>query len=161
MYAWWRGLKVIGKEKWPGGRQSIAGLTKEFILGLEKDYPSTVSTITRTCTKLVSKDKPVGTCSICQRPLQGGLDKWKSQISIRSLTEVTPAGSMHDLPSNSLAPLLCYSCQGTLTSRSSKSVSTTEGGVTVSLPVWTQAKLLDREGMKREIQEFLLSDEDE
>lgn len=28
MYAWWRGLKVIGKEKWPGGRQSIAGLTK-------------------------------------------------------------------------------------------------------------------------------------
>jgi hypothetical protein len=27
-YAWWRGLKVIGKEKWPGGRQSIGGLTK-------------------------------------------------------------------------------------------------------------------------------------
>ena len=27
-YAWWRGLKVIGKEKWPGGRQSISGLTK-------------------------------------------------------------------------------------------------------------------------------------
>ena len=27
-YAWWRGLKVLGKEKWPGGRQSIAGLTK-------------------------------------------------------------------------------------------------------------------------------------
>lgn len=28
IYAWWRGLKVLGKEKWPGGRQSIAGLTK-------------------------------------------------------------------------------------------------------------------------------------
>ena len=27
-YVWWRGLKVIGKEKWPGARQSIAGLTK-------------------------------------------------------------------------------------------------------------------------------------
>jgi len=27
-YAWWRGLKVLGKEKWPGGRQSIGGLTK-------------------------------------------------------------------------------------------------------------------------------------
>lgn len=27
-YAWWRGLKVIGKEKRPGGRQSIGGLTK-------------------------------------------------------------------------------------------------------------------------------------
>lgn len=86
-YAWWRRLKVIGKEKWPGGRQSIGGLTKgtsaegvpdrlsfihrlsspEFILGLEKDYPSTVSTITRTCGKLVSKDAPAGTCLICQR----------------------------------------------------------------------------------------------
>ena len=31
----------------------------------------------------------------------------------------------------------------------------------VSLPVWTQAKLLDRGEMKGEIQEFLLSDEDE
>jgi len=39
----------------------------EFIMGLEKDYPSTVSTITRTCAKLVSKDEPAGTCSICQR----------------------------------------------------------------------------------------------
>lgn len=88
-YAWWRGLKVIGKEKWPGGRQSIGGLTKgpssegtfdhvlfthrlsfpEFILGLEKDYPSTVSTITRTCAKLVPKGALVGTCSICQRYL--------------------------------------------------------------------------------------------
>ena len=85
-YAWWRGLRVLGKEKWPGGRQSISGLTKglgavvnmivccsltgrtlEFIMGLEKDYPSTVSTITRTCAKLVSKDGPAGTCSICQR----------------------------------------------------------------------------------------------
>lgn len=28
-YAWWRALNVIGKEKWPGGRQkSIGGLTK-------------------------------------------------------------------------------------------------------------------------------------
>jgi len=27
-YAWWRELRVLGKEKWPGGRQSISGLTK-------------------------------------------------------------------------------------------------------------------------------------
>jgi len=32
MYAWWRGLKVLGKEKWPGGRQSIAGLTKGTLI---------------------------------------------------------------------------------------------------------------------------------
>lgn len=160
-YAWWRGLKVIGKEKWSGGRQSITGLTKDFILGLEKDYPSTVSTITRTCAKLVPKDKPAGFCSICQRPVQGGLDRWKSQISIRSMTEVDSTPSMQDPPLDSLAPLLCYSCQGTLTSRSSKSVAIAESGGVVSLPVWTQAKLADRERMKGEIQEFLLSDDED
>jgi len=95
------------------------------------------------------------------RPVQGNLDKWKSQISIRSLTDVTSAQSAQDPPSRSLVPLLCYSCQGTLTSRSSKSVSTVESGVMVSLPVWTQAKLMDREGMKGEIQEFLIDDDED
>jgi len=89
--------------------------------------------------------------------MQGDLDRWKSQISIWSLTEVTPAEPAQDLLSKSLVPLLCYSCQGTLTSRNSKSTSTAE---MVSLPVWTQAKLVDRERMKGEIQEFLI-DEDE
>jgi hypothetical protein len=31
----------------------------------------------------------------------------------------------------------------------------------VPLPVWTQAKLVDRERMKGELQEFLIDDEDE
>jgi len=150
------------------GEGEVAGWEAKYrrahqrvIMGLEKDYPSTVSTITRTCAKLVSKDEPAGTCLICQRPVQGGLDRWKSQISIRSMTEVTPAPSVEEPPPGSLIPLLCYSCQGTLTSRSSKSVSTTEGGAMVSLPVWTQAKLVDRERMKGEIQEFLIDDDDD
>lgn len=92
------------------------------------------------------------------RPVQGDLDTWKSRISIRSLTEASPAQPVQEPPSNSLVTLLCYSCQGTLTSRSSKSVSTGESGVVVSLPVWTQEKLMDREKMKEEIQEFLLDD---
>ena len=93
------------------------------------------------------------------RPVQGGLDTWKSQISIRSLTEVAPAPSVQDPPPKSLIPLLCYSCQGTLTSRNSKSVPIGESGAMVSLPVWTQAKLADRERMKGEIREFLLDDD--
>ena len=95
------------------------------------------------------------------RPAQGGLDRWKSQISIRSLTAVDSTPSTQDPPSNSLAPSLCYSCQGTLTSRSSKSVSSMGGGGVVSLPVWTQAKLVGRERMKGEIREFLLSDDED
>ena len=94
------------------------------------------------------------------RPVQGGLDEWKSQISIRSLTETAsaqPAGP----PSDSLAQFLCYSCQGTLTSRSSKSVSTAQSGAVASLPVWTQARLMDRARMRGEIQEFLIDDDDQ
>lgn len=93
--------------------------------------------------------------------MQGGLDKWKSQISIRSLGEATPPPPAQHPSSNSLAPLLCYFCQGTLTSRSSKSVSAVDSGTIVSLPVWTQAKLVDRERMKGEIQEFIIDEDDD
>ena len=94
-----------------------------------------------------------------RRPAQGDLDTWKSQISIRSLTEVASTQPAQDLLSKSLAPLLCYSCQGTLMSRSSKSVPVGEGGRIVSLPVWTRAKLVDRARMRGEIQEFLIEDD--
>ena len=93
--------------------------------------------------------------------MQGGLDKWKSQISIRSLTEMTSVQSTQDPPLDSLVPLLCYSCQGALTNRSSKSVSTAGGGTIVPLPVWTQAKLVDREEMKRKIEEFIIDDDED
>jgi cytoplasmic tRNA 2-thiolation protein 2 len=82
-WAWWSDLTVLGKEKWLIG-QSIRGLTKskhhyiflcryiaqtnvDFIIGLEKDYPSTVSTIVRTCAKLESKDDHSGHCALCER----------------------------------------------------------------------------------------------
>jgi hypothetical protein len=68
---------------------------------------------------------------------------------------------VQDPPPKSLASLLCYSCQGTLTSRSSKSVSTAESRAMVPLPVWTQAKLVDRERMRGEIQEFLIDEEED
>lgn len=92
--------------------------------------------------------------------MQGGLDRWKSKISIRTLGEGTSTQSEKDQPSNSLAPMLCYSCQGTLISRSSKSVLT-ESGVIAPLPVWTQTKLVDREKMKGAIQEFLIDNDDD
>jgi cytoplasmic tRNA 2-thiolation protein 2 len=82
-YAWWQRITVVGKEKWLNSRQGIGGLTKgrvlscfwiltlnavsEFIVGLEKDYPSTVSTITRTCAKLAPKHETTVTCALCQR----------------------------------------------------------------------------------------------
>ncbi|EPQ52610.1 hypothetical protein GLOTRDRAFT_64309, partial [Gloeophyllum trabeum ATCC 11539] len=116
MYAWWKGLEIVGQETWPGARQGISRITKDFIIGLEKDYPSTVSTIARTCAKLSPKDHAVGTCILCNRPAQPGVQEWKNRISIRSLSTDPPVSS----EKASLAPYLCYACHTTLTSKSSK-----------------------------------------
>lgn len=39
----------------------------DFIVGLEKDFPSTVSTIARTCGKLAPKDEQGENCALCER----------------------------------------------------------------------------------------------
>lgn len=87
VWAWWNRLHVVGKSKWewPGTKPGVGRLTKgqsnvcvesynlliifvvDFIIGLEKDFPSTVSTIVRTCGKLAPKGDSAGACLICQR----------------------------------------------------------------------------------------------
>jgi cytoplasmic tRNA 2-thiolation protein 2 len=84
--AWsrWASLNVVGRDKWPGSRQDIEGLTQgmsilyslfsflflkfviDFIIGLERDYPSTVSTIAKTCAKLAPKADRGGICLLCE-----------------------------------------------------------------------------------------------
>lgn len=88
IWARWSRLHVIGREQWswPGTKLGLGRLTKgkyhaniiprsklisistlDFIRGLEKDYPSTVSTIVRTCGKLAPKGETSGRCVLCQR----------------------------------------------------------------------------------------------
>lgn len=86
-WAYWKGLSIVGREALPGftAKRTIGGLTKSrsivifflqgsnyclyqgFVVGLEKDYPSTVSTIARTCEKLAPKDEINGRCALCER----------------------------------------------------------------------------------------------
>lgn len=89
-WAWWSNLRIPGRDRYPSsvsptpltenpgtpafmGRQnlklsSIDSLTRDFIMGLEKDYPSTVSTIARTLAKVTTKEKGTdGGCMICQK----------------------------------------------------------------------------------------------
>ncbi|TDL25645.1 hypothetical protein BD410DRAFT_743382 [Rickenella mellea] len=177
-WAWWNGLQVVGKDRTfdPDGKQTIGGLTKDFIVGLERDYPSTVSTIARTCAKLAPKNEPDGQCIVCERPAQRGIQDWKSRISIRSLEPPSPHPphvASDDPPPISLTPHLCYACHTTLISRSSR--STVQNGAEASLaplPVWTRSalvesdaadvmgtkRLVDHEDMRNAIGEFLLHD---
>ncbi|KAJ6531827.1 hypothetical protein B0H19DRAFT_965895 [Mycena capillaripes] len=186
VWAWWRGLKVIGKESVLGGKQGIGALTKNFIVGLERDYPSTVSTIARTCGKLAPKDSSDAMCILCERPAQPGIQEWKARISIRSFADpvlASPPPHMKDIASipgpeksdaASLTPHLCYSCHTTLTSRSSRgSTASSSHPNSIPLPVWVGSQLnleggheqwrsrkMDELDMKQSIAEFLLPDED-
>jgi len=89
-WAWWSNLVIPGRDRYPSAVSplpldkteavklaaknvdlkltSIDSLTRDFIMGLEKDYPSTVSTIARTLAKVTTKE--VGTeegCAVCQK----------------------------------------------------------------------------------------------
>ncbi len=123
----------------------------DFILGLEQGYPSTVSTIVRTCAKLQPKGEVDGKCILCGRyvpcfpchklrahpsirPSQRGIQEWKARISVREQppppppadgTSVSPptAPIVGKRPAPApLTPYLCYPCHTTLTSRSARPV---------------------------------------
>ncbi|GBE88399.1 Cytoplasmic tRNA 2-thiolation protein [Sparassis crispa] len=186
-WAWWKKLRVVGKERWQwsGAKQGIYALTKDFIVGLEKDYPSTVSTVVRTCGKLAPKGRVIGRCVLCERPVQEGWQEWKSSISVQfrlsSNVEIDPIPFLHPsvdcVPPRlstapTLTPHLCYACHTTFTSKSSRATppplypSVTKTPLT-PLPTWVGSHLLERqeqistsrmarEEMRSAVSDFLL-----
>ncbi|CAA7267029.1 unnamed protein product [Cyclocybe aegerita] len=168
MWDWWCGLRVDGQTRHLNGswKHAIGALARDFIFGLETDYPATVSTIARTCAKLAPKHGSEGTCVLCERPAQDGVQEWKSRISIRSYSEASSAVSGNTRPphlneeeisnltkpsasstpaNSSLTPHLCYACHTLLTSRSNRGTSaplpTGRAAEKISLPVWVNATL--------------------
>jgi cytoplasmic tRNA 2-thiolation protein 2 len=81
-WVWWHQLSVVGKRSIPISERTISNLTKsklivapvmshpddsaDFIIGLEKDYPSTVSTIAKTVGKLAPKGESGMRCVLCE-----------------------------------------------------------------------------------------------
>ncbi len=81
-WVWWHQLSVVGKQSIPISERTIGNLTKgrlivvpvithpdnsvDFIIGLEKDYPSTVSTIAKTVGKLAPKGESGMRCVLCE-----------------------------------------------------------------------------------------------
>ncbi|KAF8905111.1 hypothetical protein CPB84DRAFT_1677063 [Gymnopilus junonius] len=169
IWDWWCKLKIVGEPRslYSGGKNAIGALTRDFIFGLESDYPATVSTVARTCAKLTPKEGSDEICALCERPAQHGVQAWKSRISIRSYQEVSSAVSGNTRPPHlteeeitnltksslditptsdhpfSLTPLLCYACHTLLTSRSSRGLAASlpQGQSTgdVPLPLWVRS----------------------
>lgn len=143
-WAWWSKLPIPGRDRYPSTvsptplpsgssatsrsikqdlkSSSIDALTYNFIMGLEKDYPSTVSTIARTIAKVTTKETGVeGGCILCQkyvalvlfvkymltshfRPAQPDVQAWKASISIRSYHDQSFVNARHPLPPHYTAP---------------------------------------------------------
>ncbi|ORY99343.1 hypothetical protein BCR43DRAFT_544839 [Syncephalastrum racemosum] len=90
-------------------KSSIERLTEDFIVALDKEFPSTVSTVSRTASKLTpSKEMDFSKgCAICQmyvyqmqsrvrcsinarfsvRPYQSGLEDWRRRITVTDVKE--------------------------------------------------------------------------
>ncbi|KAF9485204.1 hypothetical protein BDN70DRAFT_871601 [Pholiota conissans] len=169
IWDWWSRLPVVGRSRRyieGGGKNAIGALTRDFIFGLESDYPATVSTVARTCAKLTPKEGSDCTCVLCGRPVQHGVQEWKAQISIRAYEQASTAVSgntrpphlteeeiekliqvPHDTPHSSLSltPRLCYACHTTLTSRSSRGTATSiakgKSVDDVPIPTWVRAAM--------------------
>lgn len=128
-YVYWNNLKVISRvnslEDWSGTSASISHLTREFITGLERDYPSTVSTITKTCAKVSPRGDRPSQCSLCYRPMKSATDEDSQQHAVAIL-----ASSPRDAPGT-----LCYACNVLFTSSNSKSLFS--GGLEVPMPIWS------------------------
>jgi len=169
--AWvhWHRLSVLGGGITLNNDMGVTRLTRDFIVGLDKDFPSTVSTISRTCAKLAPKVKSGHRlCAFCQRSTYDSVQDWKARISIRSRNTVV-AGEAQ--ATASLVPHLCYACHTAFTSKNSKgAIALTE--TIAALPVWVGANnyfisegrlssrnRLSQDMMKAQIDGFLLDNE--
>ncbi|KIY52409.1 hypothetical protein FISHEDRAFT_63791 [Fistulina hepatica ATCC 64428] len=139
-WAWWHGVQAVSVPRSYQNKQDIGRMTRDFITGLERDYPSTVSTIVRTCAKLAPKRRSDGACVLCQRPVQEGVREWKAHTAMRSLEPDAEAFAEPD--ASHLALQLCYACHTTLTSRNGRGKISSDLHRPVVLPVWTSAQLV-------------------
>lgn len=95
-----------------------------FVLSLEAEFPSTVSTVVRTSHKLgmrsahaQTKGQQPLTCPLCGLPKQDGADEWRRAITVSQLDpsyrggpETARAIPVDGKKGLALSPLLCYSC---------------------------------------------------
>jgi len=177
---------VIPTTNWStktAAKSSIERLTEEFIAGLDRDFPSTVSTVSRTASKLtVSKDLDVtNKCAICLMPIQRDITGWRDRITVMTLDSERANHSTREDDStgeccggpengnccNSSATgcsasqtipffdFLCYSCQ--VDARDYRN-----GQFELPPYVAEVIKTKERdERLRQQVQEFLLSDEED
>jgi len=83
-------------------KASIERLTEDFIVGLEKEFPSTVSTIARTGAKLTPSDSIVkeNRCIVCLMPYQENNKIWQNRIIVMTIPSLQQSNRSSDIQLN-------------------------------------------------------------
>ncbi|XP_021264230.1 cytoplasmic tRNA 2-thiolation protein 2 isoform X2 [Numida meleagris] len=135
-------------------KTSIHRLMENFLLGLQVDFPSTISTVYRTGEKLsaapAEANSELQRCLLCLCALDiAGEEELALEPTL--ITEETGNGAESRA---AFIPLLCYSCRLTFK----------EMGPPATLPPYVRTEAQRRNCralMKQQIQEFLLEDDEE
>ncbi|KZW02942.1 hypothetical protein EXIGLDRAFT_759644 [Exidia glandulosa HHB12029] len=158
-YAHWRALRPL-RSRGPPGMDSVLGITRDFIVRLDRDFPSTVSAVARTCAKVVPKrdsSSSAGaplTCALCERPAQHGVLEWKTRTAIRSFSSDSEQDKTEG---TAVAEELCYACHTMLTSRA-RVRGPSDVEQVLPVPSWTSSTIRAR--MRESVKDFILDDED-
>ncbi|CAO3637427.1 unnamed protein product [Cunninghamella blakesleeana] len=153
-------------------KSSIERLTEDFIVNLDRDFPSTVSTISRTASKLVPNSNVdySKTCAICQMPYESNIPEWRKHSTVTRVDKVTKgecnteeccgtggggcsSDKGHDIDLNAF---LCYGCQVNLKDYKEDALS--------SLPPYVLESVHNNEREQRlrgQIEQFLINDDDD
>lgn len=138
-------------------RSSIDRLTESFVVGLDRDFPSTVPTVCRTMEKLAPQagvlEAPV--CILCQMPAEIDAHVWRSRLTVSSTANSSEPESSGDSSLLDVTPHLCYSCQTTL--HGAKSDLVLPGYCSdLSLHSHDNGPDQRREALRRQIKEFFI-----
>ncbi|CAG8603202.1 5242_t:CDS:2 [Cetraspora pellucida] len=164
-------------------KSSIDRLTEEFIVKLERDFPSTVSTISRTAAKLTPPEfiDSDNHCIICLMPYQKDDKIWQSRITVMT----TPSSSTIVKIQNSISEnsvISSSTCPGAATCCSSDCCTSEDLNIcsltdflcyacrinmrdinSITLPPYVSEdvqKRSGRENLKKSIEEYFLNDDD-
>ncbi|KAJ3056025.1 Cytoplasmic tRNA 2-thiolation protein 2 [Rhizophlyctis rosea] len=90
-------------------KSSIDRLTEDFITGLQRDFPSTVSTVARTAFKTPTRWNAEGVerCALCNGPIPPDAINWRSRHTVSSFSTSTTTSTTSPPPTDATCSTDC------------------------------------------------------
>ncbi|KAJ2702954.1 Cytoplasmic tRNA 2-thiolation protein 2 [Coemansia sp. IMI 203386] len=180
----WAGFRSVVVPTFTTGapaHASIDRLTEAFVVGLDRDFASTVPTVCRTVQKLEPRPEALvaSPCLVCGMPVDPNSQTWRSRLtvsdaplhssasepaSIPADADISTSASSAAAPPLDISTRLCYACQSVL------HFCKSDGLV---LPAFCAERLADQadtsassgtrghEALRKQVEQFLIDSDDE